>query len=103
MTMQTQSDWQTSDMQPVHPDPATYARAARGGATGGAGTADLLALSFATTLAMWTVGYFCRLFGDAVHPFTLFVLLFGCLLAGGYATGRYAARGLRGGVYVGLI
>ncbi|MEW6249982.1 MAG: COX15/CtaA family protein [Planctomycetota bacterium] len=66
-------------------------------------SADLLALGFGTTAAMWSTGYFCRLFGDAVHPFILFVLLFWWLLAGGFAAGRYTSRGVRGGTYAGLI
>lgn len=67
------------------------------------GHADLLALSFGTTVGMWALGYACRLFGDAVPPPLIFALLIGCLLAGGFMAGRHSPRGVRGGVYAGLL
>lgn len=66
-------------------------------------TAAVLALGFGTTVAMWTVGYFCRLFGPAVPAPLLFALLLGCLLAGGVVAGRYTDAGIRRGLYVGLL
>jgi cytochrome c oxidase assembly protein subunit 15 len=65
--------------------------------------ADILTLGFATTLSMWTVGYACRLFGDAVPAPLIFVLLLLCLMAGGVVAGRYTDRGVRGGLWAGLL
>ncbi len=63
----------------------------------------MLAIGFGTTVAMWTVGYFCRLFGDAVPAPLLFALLIACQLVGGIIAGRYAADGLRTAALAGLI
>ena len=65
--------------------------------------ADILAIGFGTTAAMWTVGYVCRLFGDAVPAALIFVLVLAALVAGGVVVGRYTGRGALGGVYVGLL
>jgi cytochrome c oxidase assembly protein subunit 15 len=67
------------------------------------GGSDFLAVGFGTTVAMWSVGYFCRLFGDTVPPVLLFALLMTCLLIGGVVIGRAGQRGIRGGVLAGLI
>jgi heme A synthase len=65
--------------------------------------ADLLAIAFGTTAAMWTIGYVCRLFGDAVPAALIFVLVLAVLVLGGVVVGRYTGRGALGGVYVGLL
>lgn len=67
------------------------------------GAADILATGFGTTVAMWGVGYFCRL--PVVHapPPVLLPLLLLCVLAGGWAAGRFGSRGIGGGVYAGLL
>jgi cytochrome c oxidase assembly protein subunit 15 len=64
---------------------------------------DLLAIGFGTAVAMWSVGYFCRLFGPAVPAPLLFVLMVGCLLAGGLVVGSRTTRGILGGIWCGLI
>lgn len=68
-----------------------------------ADAAAVLALGFGTTVAMWTVGYFCRLFGPAVPAPLLFTLILACLLLGGVLAGRYTDDGVRCGLYVGLL
>ncbi len=65
--------------------------------------ADILTIGFATTAGMWAVGYACRLFGDAVPAPLIFVLLLLCLTAGGVVVGRYTERGVRGGLWAGLL
>lgn len=67
------------------------------------GVADILTVGFGTTVAMWAVGYCCRLFGDAVPPGLIFILLLACLVAGGCVAGWATDRGPRGGVYTGLL
>lgn len=65
--------------------------------------ADILTLGFGTAVAMWAIGYLCRLFGDAVPAPVIFALLLSCLAGGGVVAGRYTERGLRGGVWAGLL
>lgn len=72
--------------------------------------ADILALGFGVTVAMWAVGYFCRLPRSLSGPlhvlvpeWLLLVLLLACMLGSGYLAGRYTGRGIRGGLYVGLL
>lgn len=72
--------------------------------------ADILALGFGVTATMWAVGYFCRLphslnaAGHVLVPGWLpAVLMLSCILAAGYLAGRYTQRGIRGGLYVGLL
>lgn len=67
------------------------------------GLADILTIGFGTTVAMWAVGYCCRLFGDAIPAVLIFALLLVCLVAGGYLAGWSTGRGARGGVYVGFL
>jgi len=65
--------------------------------------ADVLALGFGTTVAMWGIGYFCRLQPAVVPAWLLVVLLVGCQFAGGFLAGRHSGRGWRGGLAVGLL
>jgi heme A synthase len=67
------------------------------------GAADILAIGFGTTATMWTVGYACRLFGDAVPAALIFVLVLATLVSGGVVVGRYTGRGALGGLHVGLL
>jgi cytochrome c oxidase assembly protein subunit 15 len=67
------------------------------------GAADILTLGFGTAALMWTVGYACRLFGPTVPAPLMFAFLLLALLAGGFIAGRYTTRGVRGGVYTGLL
>ncbi|MBN2082786.1 COX15/CtaA family protein [bacterium] len=62
---------------------------------------DILALGFGTTIAMWAIGYFCRLPVIGAPPAVAGVLMLIALLAGGYAGGRTTRRGVLGGVWLG--
>jgi cytochrome c oxidase assembly protein subunit 15 len=83
---------------------------------------DILALGFGTSVAMWAVGFFCRIPGGAIGddpiapPPTLdlaaispvpagvlFALLILCMLAGGFVAGRLTARGWRSGLLAGAL
>ncbi len=67
------------------------------------GAADLLAIGFATTVAMWGVGYVARLpIVTAPAPAVLSHLLLAVVL-GGWAAGRFTERGVRGGALVGVL
>ena len=59
---------------------------------------------------MWAAGYLARLPRTSTQPVEVYVpsgvlvaLLLICLLAGGFVAGRYTERGVRGGLYVGLL
>jgi len=69
--------------------------------------AAILALGFGTTVGMWTTGYACRLFGDAVPAPAVFALLLVVLLLGGWVAGRLAPGGSRvalaGGLVTGIL
>ncbi len=65
--------------------------------------AAILASGFGTAVGMWTVGYACRLFGDAVPAPVVFALLLVTLLAGGWVAGRRATAGLRIALGAGLL
>ena len=64
---------------------------------------DLLTIAFGTTVTMWGIGYVCRLPGVLAPPWLVGVLLLICMVLGGVATGRYSQRGLRAGIYCGLL
>ncbi|MFB3138012.1 MAG: hypothetical protein ACE10B_02175, partial [Phycisphaerales bacterium] len=62
---------------------------------------DILAIGFATIVAMWTVIYIAAM-PPVVVPVWLVVTIIGALLAAaGYLAGRYAGRGWFGGVVLG--
>ncbi len=65
--------------------------------------ADLLALGFGTTVAMWAAGYALRFPGVGAPGWLLLAALLAILVAGGYATGRLSALGHRGGWQAGLL
>lgn len=67
------------------------------------GIGDLLAVGFGTTSAMWAVGYVGHMPLTQVHPSIFVSLMLACIVAGGVVIGRYARRGLAGGLWVGLI
>jgi cytochrome c oxidase assembly protein subunit 15 len=67
------------------------------------GAADILTLAFGTAATMWSLGYFCRLFGPAVPAPLMFGLMLLCLLAGGLLLGRFTDRGWPGGLCIGLL
>lgn len=84
----------------THSDPIRPTAAAPVGAPGGA---DVLALGFGTTVAMWAVGYIGWAFADVVPGWCIAAAMFACLVAGGFLTGRLTTRGWRGGLLVGLL
>jgi cytochrome c oxidase assembly protein subunit 15 len=67
------------------------------------GAADLLALAFGVTVAMWAVGYVGRLPTVMASSTLIGVLLVGLLAAGGFLAGRLTHRGWSGGAAVGLL
>jgi heme A synthase len=67
------------------------------------GIGDVLAVGFGTAVAMWGIGYICRLPGVSVTPQVVLPLLLACLVAGGFIAGRYSHRGWRAGLYSGLV
>lgn len=64
---------------------------------------DILTIGFGAAVAMWGVGYVCRLPGALVPPWLILGLMLGLLLAGGWVAGRFTDRGWRGGLYCGLV
>lgn len=85
-------------------DEEAAARTAGARAAGGArDRAWLPALAFGVTVAMWAIGYVCRIPPAWVPAPLLVALLVACVVAGGYAAARYAAAGVRGGAAVGLL
>jgi heme a synthase len=67
------------------------------------GIVDLLAVGFGTTVAMWAVGYVGRMPLANVSTLVFAVCMLGCVVLGGLVVGRRTARGVRGGVGLGLI
>jgi len=71
--------------------------------TAGEGTTgETVALGFGTSVAMWSVGYLCRIPPAVVPSWLLAAALLGCLLAGGVLAGRLTGRRWRAGMAVGL-
>lgn len=64
---------------------------------------DIVAVSFATTVAIWAVAYILRLPAISAPPPVLTGWIAVALLAGGYHIGRYSRRGWIGGLHVGLL
>jgi len=71
------------------------------GAVGRSGEA--LALGFGTSVAMWSVGYLCRIPPAVVPSPLLAAALLLCLAAGGFVAGRLSGRGWRAGLAAGLV
>ena len=67
------------------------------------GLNDLLAIGFGTTVAMWAVGYVGHMPLTDVPPLVFVSLMLVCLVAGGWTVGRKTARGVGGGLGLGLI
>jgi cytochrome c oxidase assembly protein subunit 15 len=65
--------------------------------------ADVLAVGFGTTVAMWAVGYVCRMPGMPVPGWLLLALFALCMLAGGWLAAAFGPRGWRGGLLAGLL
>jgi cytochrome c oxidase assembly protein subunit 15 len=69
----------------------------------GENVAELLVFGFGTSVAMWFAGYLGRLPGVSVPSVLLGVALLACLVAGGFAAGRFGSRGASGAVKAGLV
>lgn len=81
-------------------------RAARVADSVDAGRADrafILATGFGTSVAMWTIGYVCRIPPAVVPSWLLLLFLLATLLTGGWVAGRMSGQGLRAGLYTGLL
>ena len=63
----------------------------------------LATVGFGTTVAMWGVGYFCRLPAILLPSPIVLVFLLGCLFGGGYVLGRLRGGGASAGAVAGLI
>ena len=68
-----------------------------------AANGDVLALGFGTSVAMWFLGYLCRMPPALVPSWLLALGLLVCLAAGGFAAGRLTGRGWRAGLASGLV
>ncbi len=68
-----------------------------------AGSSDLLAIGFGTTVAMWAVGYVGHMPLTDVPPVVFVTLMLACLVAGGWVVGSKTRRGVAGGLGLGLI
>jgi cytochrome c oxidase assembly protein subunit 15 len=68
-----------------------------------AGGADILALGFGATLAMWTIGYVSRYPELNAPAWLVLVLLLASLFGGGLLAGWRTDRGIRGGMAVGFM
>lgn len=64
---------------------------------------DLLAIAFGGTTAMWAVGYVGRLPPAIIPGWVLLPVMLLCLLIGGFISGRYTPKGIRGGMKIGLL
>lgn len=67
------------------------------------GRGALPALGFATTVAMWTAGYFCRLPVVQAPSWLLLAAMLLCLFGGGVLAGRLTGGGAVKGAWTGLI
>jgi cytochrome c oxidase assembly protein subunit 15 len=65
--------------------------------------ADLLAIGFGTTVAMWCIGYFSRVSPAAMPSRVLLAVMLACLVGGGFVAGRYTGRGWLGGLGTGAL
>lgn len=65
--------------------------------------ADILSAGFGTTVAMWGVGYVCRMPPAVVPSPVVLVLMLGCLAVGGYFAGKYSALGWKAGLLGALL
>jgi cytochrome c oxidase assembly protein subunit 15 len=67
------------------------------------GAPDLLACGFGITAAMWAIGYVCRLPVVMAPSWIVALLLLAVPIAGGFVAGARGTRGVRGGLYAGLL
>jgi cytochrome c oxidase assembly protein subunit 15 len=64
---------------------------------------SILATGFGTTVAMWAIGYVCRIPPAIVPSALLLILLLAALFAGGFVAGRGTGHGARAGLATGLL
>ncbi len=64
---------------------------------------ETLALGFGISVAMWFLGYVCRMPPAAVPSWVLGAGLLGCILAGGFLAGRLSDAAWRAGLAAGLV
>src|SRR5262245_52841246 len=64
---------------------------------------DVLTVGFATALAMWFVGYVCRLPGIGAPAAVLFLAFVALLVAGGWVAARTSTRRAWAGLWAGAI
>jgi len=64
---------------------------------------EVLALGFGTSVAMWFLGYLCRMPAAPAPSWVLGLGLLVCLAAGGAVAGRTSGGGWRNGAAVGLL
>jgi cytochrome c oxidase assembly protein subunit 15 len=69
----------------------------------GNGRGETLALGFGISVAMWFLGYLCRMPPALAPSWLLGAGLLACLLAGGFLAGRLSSRGWRAGLAAGLL
>jgi heme a synthase len=65
--------------------------------------AEILALGFGTTVAIWAMAYLLRLPAVNAPAALLTALIATLLLVGGFLAGKYTRRGWKGGAQVGLL
>jgi cytochrome c oxidase assembly protein subunit 15 len=63
----------------------------------------ILTLGFGTTVAMWAIGYVCRIPPVWVPSWVLLVLFLVCLASGGFVAGRYTGARWQAGFQVGVL
>ena len=66
-------------------------------------TAAILTIGYATTVAMWAVGYVSMMNPGLILGEILFGVMLACLLVGGLAAGRFAGLTWKGGAAVGAV
>jgi heme A synthase len=64
---------------------------------------SILATGFGTTVAMWAIGYICRIPPAVVPSWLLLLLLLAALFAGGWVSGGLTGRGAKAGLATGLL
>jgi heme A synthase len=64
---------------------------------------ETLALGFGISVAMWFLGYLCRMPPAIVPSWLLGTGMLACMLAGGFLAGRLTDRGWRAGLAAGLV
>lgn len=65
--------------------------------------ADILTAGFGTTVAMWGVGYVCRMPLATVPSPVVLLLMLGCLASGGYLAGKHSPSGWKAGALGALL